>query len=98
MASLDLSFKGRTNVVAIPGATFRLDSTGRAIPVSPDNGGLADGLIQVTGVVPADPGVVILALNQGGAVPLPISGKYTCNFQALQAAVAAGTRLILTPA
>jgi hypothetical protein len=83
----------------IPGASYLLDrATGRVIPVQPDSGGQSDGLILVTGIVPADPGAVILALNQAAAVALPIAGKYTVNYQALQAAIASGGRIVLTAA
>ncbi len=85
-------------MTALPGASFRLDSTGRVIAIMPDSGGQADGLIQITGSLPSDPAAVILALHTAGAIALPIVGKYTVNYQTLANAAAMGTRLVLTPA
>lgn len=92
----------RKKAVSLGGLYLRLGHDGPFAPIGDIGLGASpgDGCLVVTnlsGAAAYDPGVVVNALNQGGAVPLPIQGRWTVSFAALTAAIAAGTRVALTP-
>ena len=61
--------------------------------MSPGDGSI---LVRDLGGV-SDPGVVIDALSRGAAAPIPVAGRYTVSLHAVNTAIQAGTRAVLTP-
>jgi hypothetical protein len=75
------------------GYTFRMEGDGRFYPIPPD-GSLSNGTVVVTGGAP-DQHAAALALARGAAMPVP-SNRWTVSYEALAAAIAGGTRAVLS--
>jgi hypothetical protein len=78
----------------MPGYNFRHDPDGRFRPTAAEGGSLGDSTVVVTNA--PDINAAGQALNEGGAVPSP-NGRWTVAYAALTAAIAGGTRAVVTP-
>jgi hypothetical protein len=81
------------------GYWYRLGHDGRFAYVGDIGLGASpgDGCVCVVNYFGNDVGAPLVALYAAGAIPLPISGRWKVDYQALMFAIQAGNRVILTP-
>lgn len=85
--------------MSLGGWWFRLGHDGRFAFIGEVGlgGSPGDGALVVTGYGGNNTSEVVSALHAGGAVPLPITGRWTVSYGALLTAIQGGTRAVLTP-
>lgn len=84
--------------MSIGGIWLRLGHDGRFAPAGDGAASSpGDGSLVVTNFTGQDPGQCINAVHAAGAIPLPVTGRWTVSYLALQVAIQNGTRVAFTP-